>query len=257
MEDKKKHSKHYYEKLNFENFSNLLLETKIISSNLSNEQKMCINYPKIDTEAKKVDNLELTLSDEEREHSKNKIKTKICEYNIDINDLYNLFTDKIYQKENFNTMIKVFISIFNNFNDLVFKFDLNKNEIFSFENKIQIIKLNDRNSKISYESYIQNLYEKLESMNEEYDIQIINIFFLINIFTLFGKLTYNDFSLDSILMNLNEYTSIIINDIKLSLFIHFHVILTFNLALKKLSVENFLDNNKDKQSFFNFNNKFY
>jgi hypothetical protein len=109
MEDKKKHSKHYYENLNFENFSNLLLETKIISSNLSNEQKMCINYPKIDTEAKKVDNLELTLSDEERDNSKNKIKTKICEYNIDINDLYNLFTDKIYQKENFNTMIKVFI----------------------------------------------------------------------------------------------------------------------------------------------------
>ena len=257
MEDKKKHSKHYYEKLNFENFSNLLLETKIISSNLSNEQKMCINYPKIDTEAKKVDNLELTLSDEERDNSKNKIKTKICEFNIDINNIYNLFTDKIYQKENFNTMIKVFISIFNNFNDLVFKFDLNKNEIFSFENKIQIIKLNDRNSKISYESYIQNLYEKLESMNEEYDIQIINIFFLINIFTLFGKLTYNDFSLDSILMNLNEYTSIIINDIKLSLFIHFHVILTFNLALKKLSVENFLDNKKDKKSFFNFPNKFY
>ena len=94
-------------------------------------------------------------------------------------------------------------------------------------------------------------------MNEEYDIQIINIFFLINIFTLFGKLTYNDFSLDSILMNLNEYTSIIINDIKLSLFIHFHVILTFNLALKKLSVENFLDNKKDKKSFFNFPNKFY
>ncbi len=218
---------------------------------------MCINYPKIDTEAKKVDNLELTLSDEEREHSKNKIKTKICEYNIDINDLYNLFTDKIYQKENFNTMIKVFISIFNNFNDLVFKFDLNKNEIFSFDNKIHIIKLNDKDSKISYEKYIENLYEKLESMNEEYDIQILNIFFLINIFTLFGKLTYNDFSLDAILMNLNEYTSLIINDIKLTLFIHFHVVTIFNLALKKLSVDNFLENKKDKKSFFNFPNKFY
>ena len=133
MEDKITLSKNFYENLNFENFSNLLLQMKIITTNLSNEQKVCINYPKIDTEKKK--DLELSLSDNDRDNLKNEIKTKICSYKINFNELYDLFPERFYERENFNTMIQVFILIFNNFNDDIFKFDLN-NEIYSFQNKI-------------------------------------------------------------------------------------------------------------------------
>jgi hypothetical protein len=154
-------------------------------------------------------------------------------------------------------MIQVFILIFNNFNDDIFKFDLN-NEIYSFQNKIQLIKFSDNENKKSYEIELKNLYDKIENMNEEYDIQIKNIYFLVNIFTLFGKLTYKDFTLDSILINLNEYSSIIINDIKITLFIHFHVITLLNLTWKKLSFDSFLDKSKkEKKSYLNFPNKFY
>ena len=255
MEDKITLSKNFYENLNFENFSNLLLQMKIITTNLSNEQKVCINYPKIDTEKKK--DLELSLSDNDRDNLKNEIKTKICSYKINFNELYDLFPERFYERENFNTMIQVFILIFNNFNDDIFKFDLN-NEIYSFQNKIQLIKFSDNENKKSYEIEIKNLYEKIENMNEEYDIQIKNIYFLVNIFTLFGKLIYKDFSLDSILINLNEYSSIIINDIKITLFIHFHIITLFNLTWKKLSFDSFLDKSKkEKKSYLNFPNEFY
>ena len=156
--------------LNFENLSFLLNELGIISHPLTNEQKVCIEYPNITSESKNLDILEENLKKLETEENKtqnNELTLNISKnknYSIDVEKLYNKIKDKCsYKQEVFTNSLKIFVSIFNNFNEDLFKWDLESNDLFNSSNKIQFFLIKDIITKNN-----ANLNEKIDLLYKEH-----------------------------------------------------------------------------------------
>jgi hypothetical protein len=156
--------------LNFENLSFLLNELGIISHPLTNEQKVCIEYPNITSESKNLDILEENLKKLETEENKtqnNEFTLNISKnknYSIDVEKLYKKIKDKCsYKQEVFTNSLKIFVSIFNNFNEDLFKWDLESNDLFNSSNKIQFFLIKDIITKNNV-----NLNEKIDLLYKEH-----------------------------------------------------------------------------------------
>ena len=156
--------------LNFEHLSFLLNELGIISHPLTNEQKVCIEYPNITSESKNLDILEENLKKLETEENKtqnNEFTLNISKnknYSIDVEKLYKKIKDKCsYKQEVFTNSLKIFVSIFNNFNEDLFKWDLESNDLFNSSNKIQFFLIKDIITKNN-----ANLNEKIDLLYKEH-----------------------------------------------------------------------------------------
>ena len=132
--------------LNFENLSQLLCDTGIVSHPLTNEQKVCIEYPNISSESKNINIISNKNENTEAENTKeNKaqndftlILSKTKNFTIEVNKLYKKFKKNFeYSEEVFKNSVKIFVSIFNNFNEDIFKYNLEDPNLFNSTNKIQ------------------------------------------------------------------------------------------------------------------------
>ena len=170
MTKKEKKTFSFENDLNFENLSFLLNELGIISHPLTNEQKVCIEYPNITSESKNLDILEENLKKLETEENKtqnNEFTLNISKnknYSIDVEKLYKKIKDKCsYKQEIFTNSLKIFVSIFNNFNEDLFKWDLESNDLFNSNNKIQFFLIKDIVTKNNV-----NLNEKIDLLYKEH-----------------------------------------------------------------------------------------
>ena len=164
--------------LNLENLSQLLNDTGIISKPLSNEQKFCIEYPNISSESTNINIIDDKNENLETENTKeNKIKndfkiilSKEKNFTLDVNKLYNKFKKNfIYSEDIFSNSLKIFISIYNNFNEDLFKWNLEDINLFNTTNKIQFFLIKDiLNNNINVTEELNNLYKiHLDSYNNE------------------------------------------------------------------------------------------
>ena len=93
--------------LNFENLSQLLNDTGIVSKPLSNEQKVFIEYPNISSESTNINIINDKNENLETENTKeNKIKndftiilSKEKNFTLDVNKLYNKFKKNFVYSE--------------------------------------------------------------------------------------------------------------------------------------------------------------
>ena len=165
-------------RLNFENLSQLLNDTGIVSKPLSNEQKVCIEYPNISSESININIINDKNENLETENTKeNKIKndftiilSKEKNFTLDVNKLYNKFKKNfIYSEDIFSNSLKIFISIYNNFNEDLFKWNLEDTNLFNTTNKIQFFLIKDiLNNNINVSEELNNLYKiHLDSYNNE------------------------------------------------------------------------------------------
>jgi len=164
--------------LNLENLSQALNDIGILSHPLTNEQKVCIEYPNISSESKDINILNNKDENIEAENTKeNKIKndftlilSKTKNFTIDINKLYKKYKKNFsYNEEVFTKSIKIFVSIFNNFNEDIFKYNLEDFNLFNASNKIQFFLIkNVANNNINVEKELEKLYE--EHLNKENEI---------------------------------------------------------------------------------------
>ena len=139
--------------LNFEGLSSLLNELGITSHPLTNEQKVCIEYPNISSESKNFDIFGETTKKTEEEgeneaDKENKSKSNELTLNISKNKIYTINAEQLYNKikkncsytlENFIYSLKIFVSIFNNYNEDIFKWNLENYDLFTSSNKIQFL----------------------------------------------------------------------------------------------------------------------
>jgi hypothetical protein len=157
--------------LNFENLSLLLNDLGILSHPLTNEQKVCIEYPNISSESKNLDiigdNLKKleTEGDKETKTQNNELTLNLSKnknYTINVEQLYHKFKNKCkYTQEVFTNSLKIFVSIFNNFNEDIFKWNLEENDLFNASNKIQFFLVKDIiKSNISINEQIDALYKQ-------------------------------------------------------------------------------------------------
>ena len=164
--------------LNLENLSQALIDIGILSHPLTNEQKVCIEYPNISSESKNINILNNKNENIEAENTKeNKLKndftlilSKTKTFTIDINKLYKKFKKNFgYNEEVFSNSIKIFVSIFNNFNEDIFNYNLEDFNLFNSSNKIQFFLINNvANNNINVEKELNKLYE--EHLNVEINI---------------------------------------------------------------------------------------
>ena len=130
--------------LSFENLSSLLNDLSIMTHPMSKEQKVCIEYPNISLENKNINILP-------QENNESKTLNEEFTLNISKNDkyiinpkiLFDEFTKDIpYTLEEFKNALRIFISIFNCFNEDIFKWNLSEFNLFNNNNIIQIIEIN-------------------------------------------------------------------------------------------------------------------
>ena len=170
--------------LNFEILSQLLNDVGILSHQLTNEQKVCIEYPNISSESKDMNILTGKNENPEAENAKeNKQQneftlnlSKTTNFTIDINKLYKKYDKNfVYSEEVYKNSIKIFVSIFNNFNEDIFKYNLEDPNLFNASNKIQFFLIKDiMNNNINVSNELDKLYKehlnteiKLEKKNSE------------------------------------------------------------------------------------------
>ena len=162
--------------LNFENLSVLLNELGIVTHPLTNEQKVCIEYPNIFSESKNLDILGdnskkvETEGDKENKSQNNEmtlIISKNKNYTINIQKLYEKLKKKCsYTQEMLINSLKIFVSIFNNFNEDIFKWNLEDPELFNSKNKIQFFLIKDIiKDELKVQEKLDNLYK------EHFDIE--------------------------------------------------------------------------------------
>jgi len=170
MKKAQKKSFSFEHDLNLENLSQALNDIGILSHPLTNEQKVCIEYPNISSESKDINILNNKNENVEAENTKeNKIKndftlilSKTKNFTIDINKLYKKFKKNFtYNEEVFTKSIKIFVSIFNNFNEDIFNYNLEDFNLFNSSNKIQFFLIKDvANNNINVEKELDILYEE-------------------------------------------------------------------------------------------------
>ena len=184
----------FIDNLSFDNLSSLLNELGIMTHPMSNEQKVCIEYPNIHLENKlfnifetKKDSNDLIYYD--KEHPSNKTVTKLLNneyelnlpknklYTIDPIKLYNEFNKNIpYSIEEFKNSLKIFVSIFNCFNEDLLNWNLEDFNLFNNDNKIQILNFNkDNNYDNKIEESLENLYKKHFSVYDYEETEIIEV----------------------------------------------------------------------------------
>ena len=150
--------------LSFENLSSLLNDLSIITHPLSNKQKVCIEYPNIKIENKNINIFsEEAINDDKflnEEFSINISKNK--KYFINPKNLFDEFNKNIpYSFEEFENSLKIFISIFNCFNEDIFKWNMSDFNLFNDKNVVQFIKINKENkNKINSVDFMNKLYQK-------------------------------------------------------------------------------------------------
>ena len=178
----------FIENLSFENLSLLFNDLGIMTHPMSNEQKVCIEYPNINLENKlmnvfessKKDNDTINFDENEISINKQKVKSDINEYTLNISKnntytinakkLYNEFKNIPYSIEEFRNSLKIFISIFNCFNEDLFKWNLEDFNLFNQDNKIQLLNFNkDKSNNINIEKDIEDLYKKHFSIKFDSD----------------------------------------------------------------------------------------
>ena len=157
--------------LNFDNLSVFLNELGIVSHPLTNEQKVCIEYPNIFSESKNLDIIGDNLKKLETEGDKeNKLENNELTLNLSNKKTYVIVPEKLYNKfkkkcpytqEIFTNSLKIFVSVFNNYNEDIFKWNLEDYELFNSSNKIQFFLVKDNiNSNININSKLENLYKE-------------------------------------------------------------------------------------------------
>ena len=157
--------------LNFENLSILLNDIGILSHPLTNEQKVCIEYPNISSESKDLDMLGENLKkletegDKETKSQNNELTLNISKnknYTINVENLFHKFKNICkYSQETFTISLKIFVSIFNNFNEDIFKWNLEDNDLFNSSNKIQFFLVKDIiKNNMNMNDQIDVLYKK-------------------------------------------------------------------------------------------------
>ena len=158
---------------------------------LTNEQKVCIEYPNIFSESKNLDILgdnskkvETEIEGDKENKTKNNEMTlnisKNKNYTINIEKLYEKFKNKCsYTQEIFTNSLKIFVSIFNNFNEDIFKWNLEDNELFNSYNKIQFFLIKDTiKDELKIEEKLDNLYmehlenDKKDKINKNKNVEV-------------------------------------------------------------------------------------
>ena len=185
MSKTRKKSFSFENDLNFENLSILLNELGIASHPLTNEQKVCIEYPNIFSESKNLDIIGENLKKLETEPDKdkdNKSKNSEMTLNISKNKTYTINIEKLYEKmkkkcsytqEILTNSLKIFVSIFNNFNEDIFKWNLEDIDLFNSSNKIQFFLIeNIIKNNFNMNKQIENLYNE---HTESYSNKNINL----------------------------------------------------------------------------------
>ena len=171
------------ENLSFEKLSSLLNDLSIMTHPISKAQKVCIEYPNIT-----IENENINIFSEKNNNTENKplndeytlnISQNKKKYVVNPQKLFDEFNKSIpYSFEEFKNSLKIFISIFNCFNEDIFKWDLSDFNLFNDKNMIQILEINLGNkNKIYSESFMKDLYQKHFSV--KYDLQkseIIEVF---------------------------------------------------------------------------------
>ena len=171
------------ENLSFEKLSSLLNDLSIMTHPISNAQKVCIEYPNIT-----IENENINIFSEKNNNTDNKplndeytlnISQNKKKYVVNPQKLFDEFNKSIpYSFEEFKNSLKIFISIFNCFNEDIFKWDLSDFNLFNDKNMVQILEINLGNkNKIYSESFMKDLYQKHFSV--KYDLQkseIIEVF---------------------------------------------------------------------------------
>ena len=155
----------FEDNLSFENLSTLLNNLSIITHPMTNEQKVCIEYPNINIENKNIDILSEEINNNNKTSNDEFILnlSKSKKYEINPKKLYDEFDNKIpYSLEEFKNSLKIFISIFNSFNEDIFKWNLSDFNLFNNQNLIQCIKFNkeNKNNKLISVDYLNELYKK-------------------------------------------------------------------------------------------------
>ena len=177
----------FTDKLSFENLSSLLNDLGIMTHSMTNKQNVCIEHPNINIENKNIFETQKdsdNLSDEEKNIKKtldNEYTLNIAKYKtyiINPTKLYNEFNKKNpYSIEEFKNSLKIFVSIFNCFNEDLFKWNLEDFNLFNNDNKIQIFNFNKDNINIKINESIEELYQKHFSVQYDYEkADIIEIF---------------------------------------------------------------------------------
>ena len=171
------------ENLSFEKLSSLLNDLSIMTHPISKAQKVCIEYPNIT-----IENENINIFSEKNNNTENKplndeytlnLSQNKKKYVVNPQKLFDEFNKSIpYSFEEFKNSLKIFISIFNCFNEDIFKWDLSDFNLFNDKNMVQILEINLGNkNKIYSESFMKDLYKKHFSV--KYDLQkseIIEVF---------------------------------------------------------------------------------
>ena len=170
----------FEDNLSLENLSTLLNNLSITTHPMTNEEKVCIEYPNINIENKNINILseEININNKisNDEYIINISKTE--KYEIDSKKLFDEFNNKIpYSLEDFKNSLKIFISIFNSFNEDIFKWNLSDFNLFNKQNMIQFIKFNKENKiKLVSLDYLNELYKKHFSVKFDFNkTEIIEI----------------------------------------------------------------------------------
>ena len=164
----------FKENLSFDNLSLLLNDLSIMTHPMTKEQKVCIEFPNINMENKNLNifpeevNYNQFLNEE---FTLNISKTE--KYIINPKNLFDEFNNKNpYVFEDFKNSLKIFVSIFNCFNEDLFRWNLSDFNLFNDKNIIQILEFNKekKNKKrINSEDFMKELYQKHFSV--KYDFQ--------------------------------------------------------------------------------------
>ena len=150
--------------LSFENLSSLLYDLEIITHPLTNEQKVCIEYPNINIENKDINIFEKEVNSNDKFINDEFTLTisKNNKYIINPKKLFEEFSNIPYSFKEFKNSLKIFVSIFNSFNEDIFKWNLEEFNLFNNDNIIQFIEFNNNNYNKEHESedILRELYKK-------------------------------------------------------------------------------------------------
>ena len=98
----------------------------------------------------------------------------------------------------------------------------------------------ERNDDFDEDDFEENIEIIGAKENNEEEIVLRNIYFLMNIFNILNYFSLKDFSLNNLMRNISLFNSYIINDIKILILIYFNLCIQINLTLSKQSIDNFL-----------------
>ena len=147
----------------FENLSNFINSFGLMTHPMSNIQKNCIECPNIFFESNNIlethKNIFLSVPKDNLSNDDftlNLLNNK--KYIINPEKLYKEFNKKIpYSIVLFKNSLKIFVSIFNAFNEDIFNWDLEDFNLFTNENKIQLYNIL-KNENININETVNEFY---------------------------------------------------------------------------------------------------